>query len=120
VDAGDGDGTDLMEATLITVSVTLLLALMGAVWRMSALATTLASTIREHKDDLQELRAGLLDLKRLPILEQRMAHVEEVMAKMNSIFPKHGAAIEVLQSQVGSLRDMRAARGPYRSGGDVG
>jgi hypothetical protein len=85
---------------------------MGAVWKLSGLASMLTQTIASHKEDIVAMKQGLDALKLLPVIETRVSQLETVVSKFSSIYPTMKARLDVLESKVVSLREMRS---PYRS-----
>jgi hypothetical protein len=124
-------------ASMIGFAGTVILAVFAAMWRMGGLASTLSLSIREHKEDINELRQLGAMVKQIPVIETRLAMIESALAsltsqmqvirhvegdlesmqksvdKLLSLVPIHGQDIQVLKSQVGSLKELRAVREPY-------
>lgn len=97
--------------TFVTIAVTLLGALIAAVWRFATLAASLSSMMATLQMDSKELRSKLEALERMPLIEQRLGQLE----KLQSIVPKLSAEVAGLAIKIESYRDAEVWR---RSGGD--
>lgn len=100
-----------MLPTFVTIAVTLLGALIAAVWRFATLAASLSSMMATLQLDSRELREKLGALERMPLIEQRLGQLE----KLQSIIPKLSADVSALNVKIESYRDAEVWR---RSGGD--
>jgi hypothetical protein len=77
-----------MEWGFAFAGVPVMLTLLGVVWKMSGLASSLTEAVKAHKDDLDEIREGLASLREIPIILHDLRQMKELQAKFASEFPK--------------------------------
>lgn len=67
---------------LILGLATLAITLAGLLWRMSALTTTLTLTIKDLKEEVEELKKQRAALEAVPTLLTRVGQLEEALASI--------------------------------------
>ncbi len=85
------------NTTMVSLSVTLLGALLVSTWRFASLASTLTATVSKL-----EKKAESLDM--IPLLMRRLEQVEILQAKHNSVFPKFTTDLRVLEGEFRGIR----------------
>jgi hypothetical protein len=106
-----------MDHSQLAVQVTLLLALIGAVWRFSASNARLEKTTEALMERDEEMGERLRALERIPVLEQRIGQLEGTVSKATSIWPKLESRIALLEQRANraSTDKFQAVRVPRPS-----
>lgn len=85
------------EQWLIGISIALLGSLVVTVWRGGRLVQSLVSALAELKTAIAEMKISLVDLHKIPMIEQRVAQLEDIVSK------QHSSKISVLWDKIMSL-----------------
>lgn len=91
----------------VTLSVTLLIGMMGMVWRLSSVIAKFNASNDELRRDLADIQRRTNELDKLPVLVRDVEQLKETYGKKASLIPPLRAEVEVLKERVESLRQPR-------------
>lgn len=85
---------------LAALSMTLFTGLLGVTWRFATLASRLAENSAQLKERIEKFDLALLKLDRIPLLEQRIALLEDLCRT----FVGHEVKLAKLETMIAELR----------------
>ena len=97
-------GASEHDTAILSLCVTLVLALVGVVWKAGGLIGTMTSALAELRTTIAELKAGLEHVRDFPLVKQRVEQLEDIVQRNLT------ARVETLWAKVFSLDSHRAVQ----------
>lgn len=92
-----------MDHFWIPICVTLLGALVATVWKASAILTDVTKSLQEIRASIVKLEAAIAMIARVPLIEQRVAQLEELVRSLTQGLGSQATKIADLWAKVFSL-----------------
>lgn len=103
----------MTDTALLGLGISLLGTLVVSTWRLASLASRLLAATERNDASARELKERTAKLDSLPVIEQRLSHLE----KNHSLIPKAMARLDVIEAKLEHSKEMRRAM--YRSRPEV-
>ena len=83
---------------------TLLLALIGAVWKFASLSATMQATIGHLQTGLEKVNIGLKALEEIPTLRQNIRQLENLYAHTATMYERMRSDITELKTEIALMQ----------------